>query len=302
MATTIETAPPRPLSDFRDASPINTEEDSLELIHALQGHSIVVPPSPSPLAQRSMDLIPNNAEDQNAPGPEKSSSSNTTSSQVTSSDRYVSYAIHEMGDSSQERLPALPLAADLPVYQLAGNISNENRGEKVPSEPLATNNQGASKDDDLTELDATENLTSYSDDILIQKLNAAVPYGRGNLDAASSTDEDVDEENFNAFDEHDVSHLHRIIDEMTQQSSSLSGADGQPYQRYDLITTSSNSNDSASRPLTDDLYVIPGFPGLWRPPTDEKSSHSPLANDADDESQGNDPKQASSTRTKTRVS
>ena len=207
-----------------------------------------------------------------------------------------------MGDSSQERLPALPLAADMPVYESAQSISNENKGEKVLSEPLANVNQGAGKDDDLTELDATENLTSYSDDILIQRLNASAPYGPQNFDAASSTDEDVDEENFNAFDEHDVSHLHRIIDEVNQQSSSLSGADGQAYQRYDLITTSSHSNDSASRPTTDDLYVIPGYPGLWRPSTEEKSSHSPLANDADDESQGNEPKQSSSTRTKTRVS
>ena len=280
----------RSIRDERENSPTYTEEDSLELIHALQGHSIVKSPTEKPLIEPLVSK-------------QEKSSSSTTSSQVTSSDRYVSFAIHEMGSSSQDRLPALPIAADLPVYELVEPHSNNHQEDKLHSEPSINVHHGANKDDDLTELDATENLTSYSDDILLQKLHASVP-GKGiHLDAASSTDEDVDEENFNEFEEHDVSNLHRIVDEMTQHSSSLSGAEGQAFHRYDLLTTSSNSNESASKLPTDDLYVIPGFPGLWRPSADDKNSHSPMDNDADDdESQGNDEQYSSNHRMKTRVS
>ncbi len=53
------------------------------------------------------------------------------------------------------------------------------------------------------------------------------------------------------------------------------------------------------KPQTDDIYMIPGYPGLWRPSVDdEDSSQSPLANDADDE----DEKNQSTTKVKTRVS
>ena len=274
----------RSSNDYREVSPVNVEdEDSLELIHALQGHSIILP----------------TADEHPSAKPEKSSSSTTTtSSQVTSSDRYVSYAIHEMGSSSQDRLPELPVAADLPVYELVATGSNENQEAKVQSEASINPDPAATKDDDLTEFDATENLTSFSDDVLLQKLQASAPGRATRLDAASSTDEDVDD-----FEEHDVSNLYRIVDEMTtQHSSSLSGADGQAFHRYDLLTTSSNSNESMSKPQNDDFYVIPGFPGLWRPSADDKSTHSPLANDADDESQGTDDRNASNNRVKIRVS
>ncbi|CAF4335863.1 unnamed protein product, partial [Adineta steineri] len=114
-----------PASRFHEPSPANTEDDSLELIHALQGHSIVLP-SASPIQLQSAanqssfsNSIAEKTDDQFLQAPEKSSSSTTTtSSQITSSDRYVSYAIHEMGDSSQERLPQFPIAADIPFYEL----------------------------------------------------------------------------------------------------------------------------------------------------------------------------------------
>ena len=53
------------------------------------------------------------------------------------------------------------------------------------------------------------------------------------------------------------------------------------------------------KPQTDDIYMIPGYPGLWRPSADDDdSSQSGLANDADDE----DEKNQSTTKVKTRVS
>ena len=234
--------------------------------------------------------------------PEQSSSSSQASSPVTSSDRYVSYAIHEMGDSSQERLPALPVVADMPVYAAAkGSTNDEQRAEPVHADSIVNINQAATKDDDLTELDATENLTSYSDDVLLQRLHASAPNRDEHLDA-SSTDEDVDEENFNEFEPQDLTNLHRIIDQITQPSSSLSGADDQAYQRYDVTTASSSNNSSASKPPTDDLYMIPGYPGLWRASGDAPSAPSLLANDADDEGQGSsDQKPSSTSRVKTRV-
>jgi hypothetical protein len=198
-----------------------------------------------------------------------------------------------MGDSSQERLPAFPLAADIPIYEFVKTTSDENKEQQILSEPIVNINQNLlTKDDDLTELDATENLTSYSDDILLQKLQTSIPHRKENLDA-SSTDEDVDDENFNEFDQHDTSNLQHIIEEITQQNNSLSGEDEQTYQRYDI---SSNSSISTKQ-QTDDIYIIPGYPGLWRPSADD-DTHSSLANDADDE----DEKNPSATTVKTRVS
>jgi hypothetical protein len=218
------------------------------------------------------------------------------SSPITSSDRYVSYDIHEMGDSSQERLPDFPLVADIPIYKSVKTTSDENKEQEILSEPIVNVNQNITKDDDLTELDATENLTSYSDDNLLQKLNASAPNRQDNLDA-SSTDEDVDDENFNELDQHDTSNLHRIIEEITQQDNNLSGEYGQTYQRYDVSNTSSTS----TKPQTDDIYIIPGYPGLWRPSADDvddDNTRSSLANDADDE----DEKKQSTSAVKTRVS
>ena len=207
-------------------------------MHVLRGHSIALPNSP--LMQ---------ATDYSVHRIERSPSS-TMSSQVTSSDRYVSYAIHEMGDSSQDRLPALPMASDLPLY--------------VKDEAICA------KEDDLTELDATENLTSYSDEVLMQRLYRSVQHRDEHLDA-SSTDDDVDD----AF-EH--------TDRLTGQSNSADNND-EMYQRFDLATTPSSNDDSStsSRQQADDIYLIPGYPGLWRPSADNENSQSPVNYDADDE-------------------
>ena len=202
-----------------------------------------------------------------------------------------------MGDSSQERLPSFPLAADIPVYRSINTASDENREqqqqqERVQSEPIVDVNQNQTKDDDLTEFDATENLTSHSDDVLIQKLQASAQHRKENLDA-SSTDEDVDDE----FEQSDVSNLHRIVEEASQYSPTFSGENGQTYQRYDLSSVSSTS----TKPTTDDVYIIPGYPGLWRPSADDLDddhTHSSFANDADDE----DDKKQSTGKVKTRVS
>lgn len=204
-----------------------------------------------------------------------------------------------MGDSSQERLPAFPLAADIPIYKLTKTTSEENKEQQILSEPNININQNLTKDDDLTELDATENLTSYSDDIHLQKLDNLSLNRQDNLDA-SSTDEDVDDENFNEFEPNDTSNLHRIIEEINQQNNNSSGEYEQTYQRYDVSTNSSTS----TKPQTDDIYIIPGYPGLWRPSADDidddNYTHSSIANDADDE---DDKKQSHiTTTTKTKVS
>ncbi|CAF4336530.1 unnamed protein product, partial [Rotaria magnacalcarata] len=99
---------------------------------------------------------------------------------------------------SQERLPSFPLVADMPVYEPGKTTSDGNKDEQIQSELNANINKIITKDDDLTELDATENLT-YSDDVLLQKLHASAPNREKNLDA-SSTDEDVDDANFNELE------------------------------------------------------------------------------------------------------
>ncbi|CAF3893210.1 unnamed protein product, partial [Rotaria magnacalcarata] len=282
---------------FHDSSPTNTEDDSLELIHALQGHSIIHPSStfmevqPSTTNQSSLSTSHIEKIDvQSASRPERSASSTTTSSQITSSDRYVSYAIHEMGDSSQERLPSFPLVADMPVYEPGKTTSDGNKDEQIQSESNANINKIITKDDDLTELDATENLT-YSDDVLLQKLHASAPNREKNLDA-SSTDEDVDDANFNELENNDVVNLHRIMDEMNQYHESVSQEFEQTYQRYDI----SNSSSTSTKPTTDDVYIIPGYSGLWRSSTNN-NRESPSANDADDE----DDRKPSATTVKTRT-
>ncbi|CAF0754068.1 unnamed protein product [Rotaria sordida] len=257
--TEIENVSSKLSTEFRESSPTNIEDDSLELIHALQGHKKV--------------------DTQTSQGPEKSSSS-TTSSQVTSSDRYVSYAIHEMGDSSQERLPAFPVAADIPIYELVKTSPDENKEQQKLSEPIVNINQNITKDDDLTELDATENL-NYSDDVLLQKLYTSAPNRQENLDA-SSTDEDVDDENFSEFEQHDISNLHRIVNEVIQHNDNLSQEYGPTFQRYDVSSNSSTSTKLQS----DDVYIIPGYAGLWKPSPDVNDSrHSPLTHDEDDKQQ-----------------
>ncbi|CAF1474730.1 unnamed protein product [Adineta steineri] len=236
-----------PSNERRPLSPTNTEPNSSELIHALRGHSIAL----------------HNSTEQQVNPSEQSTTSTTSSSHITSSDRYVSYAIHEMHDSLQDRLPIIPLAADLPLYKRIENV------------PL----QSTTKEEDSTEFDATENLTSYSDDILYRRLYRSNIDIRKDLDS-SSTDDDVDEE----FEEHDLTNIHRINHKLTETSSSLSAND-ECYRRYDVTTTLS-SNDSLSSPLkqqADDVYLIPGYPGLWRTSIDNDDANLPIDYDADDE-------------------
>ena len=237
-STLVHHRPSQLKLDVHETSPGNTDADSFELMHVLRGHSIALPNSP---LMQATDFSVHRIE---------RSPSSTMSSQVTSSDRYVSYAIHEMGDSSQDRLPALPMASDLPLY--------------VKDEAICA------KEDDLTELDATENLTSYSDEVLMQRLYRSVQHRDEHLDA-SSTDEDVDD----AFEHND---------RLTGPSNSADNND-EMYQRFDLATTPSSNDDSStsSRQQADDIYLIPGYPGLWRPSADNENSQSPVNYDADDE-------------------
>ena len=211
-----------------EPSPTNTEPDSMELIRALRGHSIRLPDS----LEQSHQIV-------------EKSSSTTTSSRITSSDRYVSYAIHQMGDSSQERLPALPLAADLPIYKTVQ--------KKFPL------NKTPSRDDDLTEFDATDNLTSYSDDLILQKCRTSKNNNQEQHFDASSTDEDVDDE---------------IQTNLEQQ----------PYQHYELATTPLSNDGSSSKERQqqqqqDDIYFIPGYAGLWRQSSESKSEQLSKADD-----------------------
>ncbi|CAF2742586.1 unnamed protein product [Rotaria sp. Silwood2] len=286
--TEIENVPLKLSTEFRESSPTNIEDDSLELIHTLQGHSIILPSSQFVQIQTGTINQPSistsfieKVDGQTSQVPEKSSSSTTTtSSQITGSDRYVSYAIHEMGDSSQERLPDFPVAADIPIYKLVKTTSDENKEQQKLSEPNVNINQNVTKDDDLTEFDATENLT-YSDDVLLQKLYASAPNRLENLDA-SSTDEDADDTNFNEYEHHDISNLYRIMNEIMQQCDNLSQEYGQTYQRYDVSSNSSTSTKQQS----DDIYIIPGYAGLWRPSADDDdSTHAPITNDEDDKQQ-----------------
>ncbi|CAF0795127.1 unnamed protein product [Rotaria sp. Silwood1] len=287
--TEIENVPLKSSTEFRESSPTNIEDDSLELIHALQGHSIILPSSQLVQIQAGTTNQPSlstsyieKVDIQTSQVPEKSSSSTTTtSSQITSSDRYVSYAIHEMGDSSQERLPAFPVAADIPIYKSVKTTSDENKEQQKLSEPIVNINQNVTKDDDLTEFDATENLT-YSDDVLLQKLYTSAPTRLENLDA-SSTDEDADDANFNEYEHHDIPNLYRIMNEIIQQNDNLSQEYGQTYQRYDVSSNSSTSTKLQS----DDVYIIPGYAGLWRPSADDDddNTHLPLTNDEDDQQQ-----------------
>ncbi|CAF0888530.1 unnamed protein product [Adineta ricciae] len=243
--------------DLGRISPTNTEPNSFELIHALRGHSIA---SPLSLDQHFR--------------PQEKSTSSTTSSPITSSDRYVSYAIHQMHDSSQDRLPVIPISEDMPNYAI--------REEKRFLQPLPVAHRSALKDDDLTEFDASDNLTSQSDDILYRRLYRSSPCRLKNLDT-SSTDEDVDEE----FEEHDLTNIHRISDKTTETSSSISTHD-ERYHRYDLVTTPSSheSSPALAKQQLDDVYIIPGYPGLWRTTTDEGDTSLPIDYDADDETKG----------------
>ncbi|CAF3910321.1 unnamed protein product, partial [Rotaria sp. Silwood2] len=48
---------------------------------------------------------------------------------------------------------------------------------------------------------------------------------------------------------------------------------------------------------SDDIYIIPGYAGLWRPSADDDdSTHAPITNDEDDK------QQSATTTVKTRVS
>ncbi|CAF4751614.1 unnamed protein product, partial [Rotaria magnacalcarata] len=53
------------------------------------------------------------------------------------------------------------------------------------------------------------------------------------------------------------------MDEMNQYHESVSQEFEQTYQRYDI----SNSSSTSTKPTTDDVYIIPGYSGLWRSST-----------------------------------
>ncbi|CAM4794991.1 unnamed protein product [Rotaria magnacalcarata] len=255
IRTKIENMSTKRSADFCESSATNTEPNSFELIHALRNHSIAL----------------SNVTSQILHPPERSSTS-PASSHVTSSDRYVSYAIHQMGDSSEERLPAIPIAAGIPIYK--------NLNEYVVYEPIVVTNRSMTKEDDSTEFDATENLTLYTDDLFTQKL-CELDASRDDIDLnVSSTDDDVDEE----FDRNDLTNIDHMNDKLTEQNTDLN-VDEDVYPSYDRATTpSSNNSSSSSRQQLDYIYIIPGYPGLWRPSANTCSSTSPKAYDADDES------------------
>jgi hypothetical protein len=181
-----------------------------------------------------------------------------------------------MGDSSLDRLPPFPIVADIPLY-------------KTPEENLLIRaNPPLAKEEDSTEFDATDNLTSYSDDLLLQRLPTSVINRQKHFDL-SSTDDDVDDE----IEQHDLTDLERIIDKLSQPNNRLS-INEEPYQRYDLATTpSSHDSSSSPRQQADDIYFIPGYSGLWRPSAYNNHANLPIDYDADDERK---------TTSKTRVS
>ncbi|CAF3670994.1 unnamed protein product [Rotaria socialis] len=253
IRTKIEKLSTKRSDDFCESSSTNTEPNSFELIHALRNHSIALSGVASPILH-----------------PSERSSSSAASSHVTSSDRYVSYVIHQMGDSSAERLPAIPIADDIPIYK--------NLNEYVVYEPIVVTNLSMTKEDDSTEFDATENLTLYTDDLFTQKLHELDASKDIDLDL-SSTDDDVDEE----FDRNDLTNIDHMNDKLTEQNTD-SNVDEDAYPSYDRATTpSSNNSSSSSRRQLDDVYIIPGYPGLWRPSANTCSSTSPKEYDADDE-------------------
>jgi hypothetical protein len=173
-----------------------------------------------------------------------------------------------MGDSSLERLPAFPLAADLPIYRSC----EENASPK----PFASSYQ--TKEEDSTEFDATDNLTSYSDESLMRRLETSAANQQKDFDP-SSTEDDVDEE----IEQHDLTDLDHIIDKLAQPSSTSISRHDESYQRYDQAVTLSSNDSSTSSPRQrlDDIYYIPGYSGLWRPfGSNENAS---VDYDADDE-------------------
>jgi hypothetical protein len=185
-----------------------------------------------------------------------------------------------MGDSSLDSLPSFPLAADLPIYK--------NREENISPKPFISSQQ--TKEDDSTEFDATDNFTSYSDEILLQRLQTSAINRQKYFDA-SSTEDDMDDE----IEQHDLTDLEHIIDKLAQPSSSSVSRHEEPYHRYDQATTpsSNESSSSSSRQRPDDIYYIPGYSGLWRPFVDNEHANVSVDYDADDERK---------TATKTRVS
>lgn len=173
-----------------------------------------------------------------------------------------------MGDSSQERLPSFPIAADIPIYKYIDE-------EPPPKPPVSS---ARLKEDDSTEFDATDNYNSHSDEILLQKLQMAAMKRQRKFNA-SSTDEDVDEE----LEQHDLTNLEEIIDKLAQPASTFS-INEEPYQHYELATTPSSNESSASlKQPPDDVYYIPGYSGLWRPSEDDDHEDMTVDYDADDE-------------------
>ncbi|CAF3696841.1 unnamed protein product, partial [Didymodactylos carnosus] len=228
------------------------------------------------------------------------SSTTTSASQITSSDRYVSYAIHELGDSSVEQLSAaIPINADLPIFkntnsdtsaQADAQIKEQDVSDMVNLPVIGQQQPAPSKNkhqhqhdmDDATEFDATENIT-YSPNVDDENLASDQIKKISKKQHGSSTDEDADEDIMENVDNSEQNlrqqgheNIYRIVREIASYSPD------EAYRRYDT-----SSRDSSSAPAqTDDVFLIPGFPGLWRGPDKDSSTQeeqSSFDDDADDE-------------------
>ncbi|CAF1072145.1 unnamed protein product, partial [Didymodactylos carnosus] len=236
---------------------------------------------------------------------ESDRSTTTSASQITSSDRYLSYAIHELDNSSVERLDvAISVNADLPVFKSTNSdtsaqadlqVNEQNMSDVVQlpeikqqqQQLLFKNNhhqQHQQHDvEDATEFDATENIT-YSLNLDDENLASDRIKKLSKKQHGSSTDEDADEDIMENVDideqsleqQQEHQNIYRIVQEVTNYSPN------DAYRRYDT-----SSRDSSSAPVpTEDVFLIPGFPGLWRGPDDDDSmqrEQSSFGNDADDE-------------------
>lgn len=140
-----------------------------------------------------------------------------SSSSSSISDHYVTYAIHRFDETSDD-------------------ISLCKNFQRIIMK----------KDEDPTELDATENLTSLSDEVFLQNdSNSEISPRKTNWSSNSSTDDDVDPN-----DSTDLS--------MKKLTSS--------FQRYRFSQSESTNEGSSSlsKEKPEEFYLIPGFPGLWR--------------------------------------
>jgi hypothetical protein len=258
MDTELIYIPSRILFDVHEQSSNNTDVDSIELIDVLRGHSIVQRAPISPL-------------------------STATSSCV--------HPIHSYRCQSH-------VTDDINETMSTASSIDEWTDEPKSSALILVPQVLLKRDDDLTEFDATENLASISDSFLFQPSNDVIQEQQNELDAsttdidADDDDDDDNDDDDNLFERHDLINRRRPIDELTQTCNAYD-MDNEPYQRYDLAMATSSHDDSfetsltsslsSCRQRTDDIYLIPGYSGLWRPSTDNECNDTSMNYDADDE-------------------